>query len=156
MDYMTLFPSVSRSLPRFSALAEAILSQVNDLQAVIAAFPSAYSVQYAVGDQLDAIGASFMLPRPEGLEDEPYRLYLLMKLALFTWDGSNESAQRLVRQFLPGASICDNCDGTVTIYSPVSQWIDQGMFPVPAGVRVIVSNQAPSLHEVPDSPESPL
>ncbi len=98
MDYMSLFPSASRNMPRFSALAEAVLSQVNDLQAVIAAFPSAYSVQYAVGDQLDAIGKSFMLLRPEGLEDEPYRLYLLMKLALFTWDGSNEAAQRLVWQ----------------------------------------------------------
>ncbi len=156
MDYMTLFPSASRNMPRFSALAQAILSQVNDLMAVIAVLPEAYSITHAVGDQLDAIGKSFMLSRPEGLEDEAYRLYLLMKLSLFTWDGSNESAQRLVRQYLPGASICDNCDGTMTIYSPFSQWIDQGMFPVPAGIRVIVTDQAPSLHGIPDPSEPPL
>ena len=58
MDYMSLFPSFSRGLPRFSALAQAILSQVNDLQAVVAALPAAYSVQEAAGKQLDALGAS--------------------------------------------------------------------------------------------------
>ena len=136
---MTLFPSASRNLPRFSALAEAVLSQVNDLQAVIAAFSSAYSVQYAVGDQLDAIGASFMLPRQEGMSDADYRTYLFAKLALFTWDGSNDSAQALLTRFFPGSTICDNCNGTVTVHPVSIMQSAQKIYPLPAGVRAIIS-----------------
>ena len=139
MDYMTLFPSASRSMPRFSALAEAILSQVNDLLSVIAALPAAFSVSQAVGAQLDAIGASFMLPRPENLSDADYRTYLSAKLVLFTWDGANDSAQAILSRLFPGSTICDNCNGTVTIHPVSALQSDQKIYPLPAGVRVIVS-----------------
>ena len=173
MNYMSLFPSASRSLPRFSALAEAILSQVSDLLAVIAALPAAFSVSEAVGVQLDAIGASFMLPRsatsivatphsgdrsfqltsapsefpplaadgasPESLSDADYRTYLSAKLTLFTWDGSNDSAQTLMTRLFPGSTIRDNCNGTVTVYPGSSLQEEQKLYPVPAGVRAIIS-----------------
>ena len=139
MDYMTLFPSASRNMPRFSALSQAVLSQVNDLVAIIAILPEAYSVTGAVGDQLDALGKSLMFSRPEGLSDEQYRSYLQIKLALYTWDGSNESAQRLMARYLPGVSICDNCDGTITVTDALARVVDEGLYPVPAGVRTIVS-----------------
>ena len=139
MNYMSLFPSASRSLPRFSALAEAILSQVSDLLAVIAALPAAFSVSQAVGVQLDAVGASFMLPRPEGLSDTDYRTYLAARLALFTWDGSNDSAQTLMTRLFPGSTIRDNCNGTVTVYPVSSLQEEQKLYPVPAGVRAIIS-----------------
>ena len=139
MDYMTLFPSASRSLPRFSALAEAILSQVNDLLSVIAALPAAFSVSQAVGAQLDAIGESFMLPRPEGLSDADYRVYLSAKLVLFTWDGANDSAQSLLSCLFPGSTLCDNCNGTVTIHPASTLQSDQKIYPLPAGVRAILS-----------------
>ena len=54
MDYLTLFPSASRNLPRFSALAEAVLSQVGDLIAVVQNMNAAFSVSGAEGAQLDA------------------------------------------------------------------------------------------------------
>ena len=139
MDYMTLFPSASRNMPRFSALAQAILSQVNDLLAVIAVLPEAYSVSGALGDQLDAIGAFFMLPRPEGMSDADYRSYLLAKLSLFTWDGSNDSAQVLLTRFFPGSTICDNCNGTVTVHPISALQSAQKIYPLPAGVRAIIS-----------------
>ena len=173
MNYMSLFPSASRELPRFSALAEAILSQVNDLMAVIAALPAAFSVSGAVGEQLDALGSSMMLPRsatsivatphsgdrsfrltsapsefpplaadgasPSGLTDAEYREYLAAKLALFTWDGSNDSAQEILARLFPGSTICDNCDGTVTVHPASTLQAEHGLFPVPAGVRAIVS-----------------
>ena len=139
MDYMTLFPSVSRSLPRFSALAEAILSQVNDLLSVIAALPAAFSVSQAVGAQLDAIGASFMLPRPAGLSDTEYRTYLSAKLVLFTWDGANDSAQSLLTRLFPGSTLCDNCNGTVTIHPVSALQADQQIYPLPTGVRAIIN-----------------
>ena len=91
MDYMTLFPFASRNMPRFSALAGAILSQVNDLLSVIAALPAAFSVSGAAGAQLDALGASILYPRPEGMNDEDYRQVLRVKLALFRWDGINDT-----------------------------------------------------------------
>ena len=139
MDYMTLFPSFSRSKPRFSTLAEAILSQVADLQNVIAALPAAYSVSSAVGAQLDAIGASFMLPRPEGMSDAAYRSCLEAKLLLYTWDGANDSAQALLSRMFPGSTICDNCDGTVTVHPVSSLQEEQKLYPVPVGIRAIIS-----------------
>ena len=137
MDYMSLFPSASRSLPRFSALAEAILSQAGDLLAVIAALPAAFSVSQAAGIQLDAVGASFMLPRPEGLSDTDYRTYLSAKLALFTWDGSNDSALALLARLFPGSTIRDNCNGTVTVHPASALQAAYSLFPVPAGIRII-------------------
>ena len=139
MNYMSLFPSASRSLPRFSALVEAILSQVNDLLSVIAALPAAFSVLQAVGAQLDAIGESFMLPRPVGLSDADYRIYLSAKLVLFTWDGANDSAQALMTRLFPGSTLCDNCNGTVTIHPASTLQSDQKIYPLPAGVRAILS-----------------
>ena len=138
MDYMTLFPSASRSMPRFSALAEAILSQVNDLLSVIAALPAAFSVSQAVGAQLDAIGASFMLPRPVGLSDADYRTYLSAKLVLFTWEGGNDSAQVLLTRLFPGSTICDNCNGTVTIHTVSGLQAEQKIYPLPEGVRAVI------------------
>ncbi len=139
MDYMSLFPSASRELPRFSALAEAVLSQVNDLIAVVAAFPAAFSVSGAAGAQLDDIGASFMLPRPAGLTDVQYREYLTAKLGMFSWDGANESAQEVLNQLFPGSTISDNCDGTVNVHTVSVLQSDQKLFPLPAGVQAIVS-----------------
>ncbi len=134
MNYMSLFPSASRELPRFSALAEAVLSQVNDLIAVVAAFPAAFSVSGAAGAQLDDIGASFMMPRPEGLTDVQYREYLTAKLGMFSWDGANDSAQELLTKLFPGLTISDNCNGTVGVHVASELQADQRLYPVPAGI----------------------
>ena len=139
MDYMALLPSASRNMPRFSALAEAILSQVNDLQAVIAALPAAFSVPEAAGAQLDALGASFMFPRPDGMTDEDYRACLRAKLLLYTWDGTNATAQVLMTRQFPGSTICDNCDGTVIVHPTSGLQRDQKLYPLPAGIRAIIS-----------------
>ena len=138
MNYMTLFPSASRNLPRFSALAETILSQVNDLQSVVAALPAAFSVSEAAGAQLDALGASCMFPRPDGMADSDYRSCLAAKLLLYTWDGTNGTAQALMTRLFPGSTICDNCDGTVTVHPVSALQSDNRLYPVPAGVRIII------------------
>ena len=139
MNYMSLFPAVSRNMPRFSALAQAILAQVNDLQSVIAILPAAYSVSEAVGSQLDAIGESFAFPRPEGMADADYRSCLAAKLMLYTWDGTNGTAQALMTRLFPGSTICDNCDGTVTVHPVSDLQRDWKLYPLPAGVRAVVS-----------------
>ena len=43
-DYLALFPSASREKSRFMALAEAVLSQVMDLQNLVAQIRAGYSV----------------------------------------------------------------------------------------------------------------
>ena len=139
MDYITLFPSASRNMPRFSALAQAILSQVNDLQAVIALLPAAFSVSEAVGSQLDAIGESFAFTRPDGMTDADYRSCLRAKLLLYTWDGTNGTAQALMTRLFPGSTVCDNCNGTVTVHPVSALQSDNYLYPIPAGVRAIIS-----------------
>ena len=131
---MTLFPAYTRRKPRFCALAQAILSQAQDLETTIREIPAAYSPDGAWGVRLDAIGSASGLPRPEGMADEDYRQYLLAKFALFTWDGTNETAQPLLESVFPGSTISDNGDGTVTV-RPVSALQEAfHLYPVPAGI----------------------
>ena len=44
---MTMFPAYTRRKPRFCALAQAILSQAQDLETVIRAIPAAFSPEGA-------------------------------------------------------------------------------------------------------------
>ena len=137
MNYMTLFPSASRNLPRFSALAEAVLSQVNDLIADVQSLNAAFSVSGAEGVQLDALGSSLGLSRPDGMTDANYRQVLLAKLSLWTWDGANDTVQELLSRIFPDSTICDNQNGTVTVHPVSAQQSAQQLYPIPAGVRPI-------------------
>ena len=139
MDYLTLFPSASRNLPRFSALAEAVLSQADDLIAVVQNMNAAFSVSGAAGAQLDALGVSVGISRPEGMTDADYRQVIAAKLAMFTWDGANDTAQELLTRIFPGSTICDNQDGTVTVHTVSALQAEQELFPLPAGVRAVVN-----------------
>ncbi len=111
-DYMSLFPSYTRGLPRFSALAEAVLRQATDLIALIPNLESGFSVDGAAGAQLDALGASFFTPRQLGWDDETYRNALRRKLKRVNWDGRNGS----VSEFLSdGDFVADHDNWTVTV-----------------------------------------
>ena len=73
-DYLSLFPSASREKPRFMALAEAVLSQVMDLQDLVEQIRAGYAVGSAAGAQLDAVAAAVGLRRESGIEtDEAFR-----------------------------------------------------------------------------------
>ena len=131
---MTLFPAYTRRKPRFCALAQAILSQAQDLESTIRAIPAAFSPEGAAGTRLDALGSASGLPRPEGMADEDYRQYLLAKFALFTWDGTNGTAQPLLTSVFPGSTISDNGDGTVTVHPISALQETYHLYPVPAGI----------------------
>lgn len=131
MDYLQLFPGVSREKPRFMALAEAVLQQVTDLMTLIESIQSGFSFATAVGDQLDAIAAAVGLSREYGMTDEAFRAYLLQKLKLWTWDGTNVNAPTVLPE---GVTETDNRNGTVTV-SPAGTRFD--LLPIPAGVRMI-------------------
>ena len=115
------------------ALAEALLSQVTDLQHVIGEIWAGYAVGQAEGNQLDAFAEAVGLRRETGMGDEAFRRYLLAKLALWTWDGTNEKVPAALSA-QPGVAVTDNSNGTVTV-SPAGT--DPGLAPVPAGIRVI-------------------
>ena len=111
-EYMALFPSYTRGLPRFSALAEVVLRQATDLIALIPNLESGFSVDGAAGAQLDALGASFFTPRQLGWDDETYRNALRRKLKRVHWDGRNGT----VSEFLfDGDSVADHDNWTVTV-----------------------------------------
>ena len=132
-DYLSMFPSASREKPRFMALAEAVLSQVMDLQNLVAQIRAGYSVGSAIGTQLDAVAAAVGLRRESGIEtDEAFRQYLLAKLCLWGWDGSNEGVPAALSA-QPGVMVSDNGNGTVSV-SPAGS--DSELLPVPAGVSV--------------------
>ena len=131
---MTLFPAYTRRKPRFCALAQAILSQAQDLESTIREIPAAFSPEGAAGTRLEALGSASGLPRPEGMADEDYRQYLLAKFTLFTWDGTNGTAQPLLESVFPGSTISDNGDGTVTVHPISALQETYHLYPVPAGI----------------------
>ena len=112
------------------ALAEAVLSQAMDLVPLIASLQSGYSFASAEGIQLDAIAEVLGLKRDPGSTDEAFRQYLLDKLLLWTWDGTNEGVPAVLPE---GVTESDNGNGTVTV-SPAGT--RQDVLPVPAGIRI--------------------
>ena len=140
-DYMTLFPAHTRDLPRFSALAQVIQSQVEDLTSLVPSLASGFSVSDAVGPQLDVLGASFGCTRADAADpsDETFRAYLKAKLALWRWDGTNATVPALLREAFPGQSVAltDNGDMTVTGVNTGSlPGSPEDLFSFPAGVKI--------------------
>ena len=133
MDYMTLFPGYIRDKPRFAALASAVLQQVYDLLALVPSLESGFSVERAVGLQLDALGASVSVLRESGWDDETYRRILIRKLRRNRWDGLNESTFDYVEE---GERFCDNGDGTVTATTSEAVPTKEVM-PVPMGFKSV-------------------
>ncbi|MBQ6514272.1 MAG: DUF2612 domain-containing protein [Clostridia bacterium] len=130
-QYLVLFPGASREKPRLMALAEAVLQQAVDLMTLIDSIQSGFSFATAEGSQLDAIAETVGMNRELGMTDEAFRAYLLQKLKLWTWDGTNVNAPAVLPE---GVTETDNQNGTVTV-SPAGT--RQDLLPVPAGVRMI-------------------
>lgn len=116
------------------AFAESVLQQAVDLISLIASLQSGFSFAAAEGKQLDDLAAAVGLARESGMTDETFRRCLLAKLALWTWDGTNETVPAVLGAALPGSSQYDNQDGTVTV-TPAGT--GQELLPIPAGIRSI-------------------
>ena len=92
----------------------------------------------AEGIQLDQIAEAIGLNRTDigtDVPDETFRQYLLAKLALWTWDGTNKTVPGVLGIALPGSTQTDNGDGTVTVPGAM---MAERVFPVPAGVKIIL------------------
>ena len=132
-DYLALFPGTSREKQRFMALAEAVLSQVMDLQALAEAIQPGFSFEEAVGVQLDAIAEAVGLSRERDMTDEDFRQYLLAKLKRWTWDGTNAGVPAVLPE---GVTMNDNSNGTVTVTPAGTR---QDLLPLTAGIRPVSS-----------------
>ena len=64
-----------------------------------------------------------------------FRKYLMAKLALWTWDGTNKTVPEVLGIALPGSTQTDNGDGTVSISGAM---MTERVYPVPAGIRTIL------------------
>lgn len=142
-SWLSLFSPAVREKPRFMALAAAVLSQAADLLALVReGVPEAFSLDTAVGWQLDALGELLDVPRPgPSVSDEDYRFLLRARIAVHHWDGTNETLPAVLEAAFPGreAKLIDQMDGTVMasvsgeLPFPLAE-----LFPVPAGVRLVV------------------
>ena len=115
------------------ALAEAVLTQADDLAALAVSLPRGFTALQAEGSQLDAFAEALGMRRVTGTADEDFRQYLLAKLALWTWNGTNENIPAALSA-QPEVTVTDNGNGTVTV-CPAGT--DPELLPVPAGVRII-------------------
>ena len=132
---MTTLSPWCRSLPRFSALAEAVLRQAAELAAAAEQLPAAFGPENAKGAQLDLLGASLNIPRG-GMNDNEYRAMIPARLAALRWDGTNGSVKPLLDGLAPGETYSDNGNLTVSASSAASSFI-------PAGIsRILLSLRA--------------
>ena len=141
-DFCALFSAAVRELPRFSALAQAILSQAEDLISLIPFLQSAFSVDTAEGVQLDLIGETMGIPRSAAADsfDDSYRDFLKAKLILWRWDGTNESVTSLLAEAFPGQGVTlkDNGDMMVKGVNIGCLPGEAGeLLPVPAAVNLL-------------------
>ena len=136
-DYMGLFSGAVRELSRFASLAEAVLGQAEELIELIPEMLDAFSVDDAEGVQLDLVGEMMGVPRSAAADssDDAYRAFLKAKLALWRWNGTNESVTSLLAEAFPGQGVTlkDNGDMTVTVENADSE----SLLPIPAGAALV-------------------
>ena len=137
MNYLDCFSSAVREMPRFMALAEAVLKQVNDLMALVSALPAAVSLEEAVGVQLDRLGLSLGVLRPLSMPDADYRSLIQKKLRLWRWNGTNEEVPAVLSAIDPEGAQRDNDNLSVTITPSASLPVSASeLYPIPAGITI--------------------
>jgi len=113
--YLGLLTSEFQNAPNLKAWLSAVLQVVADMNVCAAGANAAFSVDTAVGVQLDVIGAIIGASRtvpfqPSGgvspiLDDDSFRILIMAKIAQNQWDGSISSLYTLWAQLFPGGRI---------------------------------------------------
>lgn len=157
--YLKKITSAHHDKPKYIEWLNVLLECVIDFRNLMASIPRAFSVNNAVGVQLDVVGLIVGVSRTsahmaeeggDGLSDEDYRRLIKAAILKNGWNGQAESLQALWQTIYPEIqlSYLDNLDMTVTIHcrgdiSPVMQEMIQTGFilPVPMGVYATYSVQ---------------
>jgi hypothetical protein len=95
-NYLAVLTSEHNQKPNFVAFVSAICQPSVDAQNLLATFPVIFDLRYAVGDQLDKIGAwvgvsrnlNQMVLGVDTLDDNTYRVLIYLFIAMNTWDGT--------------------------------------------------------------------
>lgn len=149
-----LVPSWNASKPKYMAFLWMLLGLADDYRKLLDDIPGAFSVDEAVGAQLDILGewlgVSRILPfapRSENasrrLDDDDFRLLIRAQIARNTWDGTNEGAYEIFSTVFPtfGIKLEDKQDASINVilsgfFTELQlEMINAGMLiPHPAGV----------------------
>lgn len=126
-SYAALIPSGNQSATKFMAMIAACVQPSVDQQNQLRAFPIIFDIDYAVGAQLDALGAWIGVSRQVtkiiagyiSLPDPAYRTLLKLTIAENNWDGTVPGAYTIFNSiFAPegvSVSIQDNQDMTMNV-----------------------------------------
>jgi len=152
--YQALITSEWQGSPQYLEWLTAVLQILDDISSCLAQFTNAFSIDSAVGVQLDAIGELVGQGRTVGfqpshglsptLDDATYQLLLQSKIAENSWNGTIDGLQAIWQSLFQGGSILiiDNqnmsADITVTgaFTSIVQDLIVNGyIVPRPEGVE---------------------
>lgn len=153
--YLDCVTSEHRDKPKYAEMMKLLLGYTDDPMQISFDLPDDFSMDTAVGAQLDVIGEylgrSRVLPfnakngASSILSDDLYRILLNATIAKLNWDGGIESLQGKWRALLPDItiSIRDNQDMTIDVSlvgindEQLKEMIELGyIIPKPEGVRV--------------------
>lgn len=150
-SYLSLITSEHSVRPKFMKTVSALLQPLQDIFKIAAEIPPAYSIDAAVGKQLDIIGARVGALRTvatEGgayvLSDSDFRIYIKSKVAQNAWTGGIDDLQDMwLDVFGTEIGIVDNQDMSIDVYivgavsAGLSALIKAGLIiPKPAGVKI--------------------
>lgn len=125
--YLGLFTSQYQTSPKLLAFALALIKPFTDAGVLLNQLNPAFSLDQAVGRQLDALGTVIGIGRVVGfqptggispvLDDATYRILLKAKVAQNQWDGQAGSLWGIWQSLFPGGTIyiTDNQNMTATI-----------------------------------------
>ena len=157
-DYLALVESQHKVRPRFMAVLGEYLKPVVEAHNLADEQPKGFSVENAVGNQLDIIGqivgVSRNFPYLSGqstttkrMTDDQYRLVIRATIARNNWDGSFQSFAKTWNEVFSGqamtAVVVDGMDMSCQVTmsgdfdSDIAALISAGyVFPKPMGVRM--------------------
>ena len=88
----------------FEKILRVLLKQVQDIEDTNFQILDERAVYSAIGSQLDVIGTLLLVPR-EGLEDEPYRKKLLLKISTNSASGTPNSMINIIKAYTESVSV---------------------------------------------------
>lgn len=124
--YMQLITSEYATKPKFNAYVAAFLDMVTPAVDCLNEFNMLFSLETAVGDQLDKCGALVALSRelpvsdpdiPSILPDDIFRIVIKARIYSNFWDGTLEGWNAIIKLMFPHAAyeLVDNQDMSVNI-----------------------------------------
>lgn len=126
--YLNLLTSEYKLAPKLQQWMTVVLGVFQDINFCLASFVTAFNVMYAVGVQLDQLGAIIGVNRTIGfqpsngvspvLDDETYRIVLMAKIAQNHWNGRISTLYSIWKTLFPSGSIIvhDNQNMTATVF----------------------------------------